>query len=162
MSDFLGQLAEYRKQRSWEYHREERLANIKIKYSKLLVLDPVVRAGYRIAGFFGRLPRFTYCCINQDNTAFCLEVPGRFRYRTIWNGALYMYDLREIGPFCTERKDRVEEIMVLYPPLEPHKIKSIVRQWFRVNPTTNTGLKFQQDMNYQKSLIKDWIRTGKI
>lgn len=159
--DTAKQLAEYRRQKSWEYHRVERLATIRKKYSRLLVLNKVALAGYRIAGFFGRLPRFTYCFINEERETFLSKVPGRFRYRTFWDGGLYVYDLREIGPVCEANKERPEEVMKLYPPLEPYKIAGIVRQWFRVNPTTNTGLKFKQNMDYQQALIKDCIKTGK-
>lgn len=159
--DTAKQLAEYRKQKSLEYHRKERLETIREKYSKLLVLDKVALAGYRIARFFGRLPRFTYHFINDYHSNFLKKVPGRFRYRTFWENGLYIYDLREIGPICETNKMKVEEVMKIYPPLEPYKVVQIIRQWFMVNPTTNNGLKFKQNMDYQQALIKDWLREKK-
>lgn len=159
--DVAKQLAEYRLQRSREYHREERLAAIKEKYSKLLVLDKVLLSGYRIARFFERLPRFSYHFINDYGEDFLRKVPGRFRYRTFWDGELYVYDLREIGPVCETNKDTPEEVMKVYPAIEPFKVSAVVRQWFMVNPTTNNGLKFKQNMDYQQALVKDWLREGR-
>lgn len=158
---FFEQLAEYRRAKSWEYHREERLAAIREKYSRLLVLDKTLLAGYKIAGFIERLPRFTYHFINDYDEDFLSKVPGRFRYRTFWENGLYVYDLREIGPVCKENKDCVEEVMKLYPPIEPYKVAGIVRQWIMVNPDTNSGLIFKQNMDFQQASVKDWLREGK-
>jgi hypothetical protein len=155
------QLAEYRRAKSLEYHRKERLAAIREKYNRLLVLDKTLLAGYKIAGFIERLPRFNYHFINDYDEDFLSKVPGRFRYRTFWEDGLYVYDLREIGPVCEANKERVEEVMKLYPPIEPYKVAGIVKQWFRVNPTTDHGLRFKQDMDYQQASVKDWLREGK-
>jgi hypothetical protein len=159
--NFFEQLAEYKRAKSLEYHREERLASIREKYSRLLVLDKTLLAGYRIARFFGRLPRFNYHFINDYGEDFLRKVPGRFRYRTFWEDGLYVYDLREIGPICEANKECIEEVMKIYSPIEPYKVARIVKQWFMVNPTTNNGLKFKQNMDYQQALVKDWLREGK-
>jgi len=90
MSSPQEQLAAYRMERA----REHRISKLPEKYAGLLVFNPRIRAFYRISRFFARLPRFSYCSVNGGE-----DIPGRFRYRVFKDSALYIYDLREIGPF---------------------------------------------------------------
>jgi hypothetical protein len=155
------QLAEYRRIRSLEFQKRNRLEYIRQKYSTLIIFDKKLLAGYRIARFFERLPRFNYHFINDFGEDFLKRVPAKFRYRTIWEDGLYVYDLREIGPICETNKMTEEEVMKTYPPLEPCKVHSVARQWFMVNPDTDNGLKFDQNIRYQKSVVKDMLRMSK-
>lgn len=155
MSDWAQQLKEYRESRSWDYHKAERLENIKRKYASLLVLNNDLRAAYRIVGFVKRSPRFSYVFINEDKEKFLFNTPGRFRYRTFYQGGLYVYDLREIGPLCKKNRRTPEQVMMLYPPLEPYKVEHVYKQWVRVDPTTSSGVMFKQNMAHQRVLIED-------
>ena len=141
MSSPQEQLAAYRMERA----REHRISKLPEKYAGLLVFNPRIRAFYRISRFFARLPRFSYCSVNGGE-----DIPGRFRYRVFKDSALYIYDLREIGPFFKENPYLFDEI---YPGIsgEGHHDK-IVREWSKVDPETLTGQRFVQDREYHKSL----------
>ena len=143
MSSPEQQLAEYRMIRA----KRHRISKFPEKYAGLLVFNPRIRAFYRISRFFARLPRFSYCSVNGGE-----DIPGRFKYRVFTNdGLLYIYDLREIGPFYKENPYLYDEI---YPGIsgEGHCNK-IIREWSKVDPDTLTGQRFLQDREYQKSLF---------
>lgn len=159
--DFTKQLEEYRKAKKYEFYRKDRLEAIRQKYSKLLVLDKILLAKYKIVRFIEQLPRFNDHFINDYYSNFLKKVPGRFRYRTFWEDGLYVYDLREIGPICKLYKDKEEEVMNIYPPIEPYKVSNILRQWDKVNPDSDSGLIFKQTMDYQKAIVEDNLRPKK-
>lgn len=83
-----------------------------VKYGKLLEFDKYKRSADRITRYIKYKSiyshRFTPVNITLDEAAY---IPGHLKKRFIINGDLYIYNLKDIGPFCEQNtQKRVKEI----------------------------------------------------
>jgi hypothetical protein len=170
------QLKEYTQKKHIEYLKKKRLDEIKIKYSKLIILDKKILSIVRIQRYIKRK-------LLQDPTNEIInEIPGLFRYRckfSLLNTIDYdvihnddelillieslnlinnkdfwvMIDLRIYGE-NVNLPIYINDQSYYLNFIQKNEIRKI---WENINPNTRQGLIYKQNIDYQRSQAKDMI-----
>ena len=150
------QLNDYRKKKQIEYEKKIKMDNIRIKYSKLIILDKKTCAAFKITNFVKKYFIHEHLNMNIDID----DIPGIFRYHLkICLNDIYIWiliDLRIHGQIAPNYPIYIDNIEYI---LSVKEQEDVIDRWNRVNPNCTNGLRFQQYIDYSKTLANHYIKS---
>ena len=135
-------IEDIRKIQKEKYEKHLYFEKLKTKYNQLLEFDTIKRSADRITRYIKYKSKFSSLLkpvnITNDERKF---ICGLHIKRFIINKDLYIYNLKEIGPFCI--KNLQKTIKDKYG-LNRKMYTDTIRNWNKVNLDTKEGWQFMK------------------
>lgn len=157
MSSIGNELAEYRLKQKEKYYKLKKLEKFYETYKNKIDLNPISRSASRIVNYSKR--HFFHKLINLSDDQL-QHIPGKYllRIKVKYDKYLGSYiglDLRIYG------KNPYQEVYIndaVYY-LTEIDIKKVLTRWEFVEPTSNSGTKFQRTLDYSRVLCDAYKKT---
>ena len=106
-------------------------------------------AGVKIVSFIRNCNLYNRYFVNITESER-LSIPGIFFIRFLIDGNLYGFDLRE---FFFVAKDLLDKNDFSF--FTNQQLTHVIKQWSKVDPSSRSGFRFKQNIEYSRALAKD-------